>query len=108
MRFSPTLFLVLQFFILFPSVLFILGVFFTFFAKDATVYNLVISKNILQNIGVLIISPLASGFVAYHYLERYRPEGFVELVSKYLLGYTIIILGSTIIFLFLNFFSSIS
>ena len=104
MKFSPTLFLILQFFIIIPSVLFVLSILSIFFIKDSALYYLVITKNTLQNIGILIVPPLTSGFVAYHYMERYRPQGFVALVSKCMLGYAITVLGMTIIFLFLSFF----
>lgn len=101
LRFSPTLFLFLEFFILLPSFLFVFGLIWYFITQDPSMYFLVTSQNMLQNIGVTIISPLSGGFLAYQYLERYHPKGFIRLKAKGILAYSIVVIGLVLAYFFL-------
>lgn len=63
---------------------------------------MVISKNVLQNIGVLIVSPLAGGFFAYQYLERFRPTGYSKMKAKGILAYSIVEIGLVAVYFLLQ------
>lgn len=95
LRLSPTLFLILESLILLPSLLFALGILMWVFFKNPGMYYAVISRNTLQNIGVMIISPSAGGFFAYQYLERYKPKGFARFKARGIIVYSIFVLGLT-------------
>lgn len=78
MKLSPALFLVLEFFMIFPSALFLLGF---------------INYGLVQNLFILIIDPFAGGFLAYNYLERYGPKGFIRTLTKIIIAYSILEIG---------------
>lgn len=62
---------------------------------------MVISKNMLQNIGVTIISPLSGGFLAYQYLERFHPTGYSKMKAKGILAYSILEIGLVAVYFLL-------
>lgn len=78
MKLSPALFLVLEFFMIFPSVLFLLGV---------------VSYSLIQNILIVMVGPFAGGFLAYNYLEKYRPKRYLKTFTKLILAYSITEIG---------------
>lgn len=80
---SPTLFLVSEFFMIIPSILFILGI---------------IKYDFIQNIFIAIVLPATGGFVAYNYLERYRVKGFIKTITKAIIGYSILEIGLVLFF----------
>ncbi len=104
-RFSPALFLVLETLILFPSLCLILGIVVWNIAKIPYLYSLVMGGGFLQNIGVLLLSPLSSGILAYGYLERYKAKGWSAIVSKIILAYSIIFLGLLFVYVISTLFS---
>lgn len=104
-RFSPVLFLVLEIFILFPSVCLVVGIVLWNVAKIPFLYSLVMGGGILQNIGVLFLSPLSAGILAYGYLERYSAKGWSAIVSKIILTYSILFLGLVMIYFVSTLFS---
>jgi hypothetical protein len=77
-KLSPVVFLILEFFMLFPSVLFMLGV---------------VKYGLIQNVFMVIIGPLAGGFVAYNYLERYKLGNETSKIAKIFIAYSIIEIG---------------
>lgn len=98
---SPTLFLVLEFFILIPSIIFLLGVFQYVISGDEYVLSIVTPNGAtLQNIFVTIISPFIGGFFAYQYLERLKPKGFIALKTKGIIFYSIMLVGLVIAYQF--------
>lgn len=90
---SPTLFLVLEAIILLPNILFVVGLILWILMHSQNLYLMVISKNFFQDFGVTIISPTAGGFLAYQYLERYHPQGFIKFKAKGILAYSIVVIG---------------
>ncbi len=102
-RLSPALFLVLEFIILIPSILFILGVLQWFiFRSSFLLLTVTPNKALLQNILVTIVSPFAGGFLAYHYLERYKPKGYIALKAKGIIFYSIMQIGLVLTYLVLE------
>lgn len=92
-KLSPALFLVLEFIILLPSLLFVLGLLSWVLFRNPFLYQNVLSANLLQNAAVTIVSPLAGGFLAYQFLERYKPKGFIKTKAKGILAYSILEIG---------------
>lgn len=104
-RFSPALFLVLELLILFPSVCLVAGIVLWNIAKIPFLYSLVMGGGLLQNLGVLFLSPLSAGILAYGYLERYKAKGWSAVVSKIILSYSILFLGIVMIYFVSTLFS---
>lgn len=93
-KLSPSLFLTLQFFILLPSILFVLSLILWILARSSFLYAIVLTPGIsFQNIGVLIVSPLSGGIFAYGYMERYKVQGRLQRISKIILFYSILCIG---------------
>lgn len=102
---SPTLFLVLEFFILIPSVIFVFGILQLILFKRSFILDVVLPGNaVFQNIFITIISPTIGGFFAYQYLERFKPKGFIALKAKGIIFYSIMLVGLVI---FYSFFTNI-
>lgn len=114
---SPTLFLVLETFILAPSIIFLLGVLQFVIFNDPFLLTIVTPRGAtLQNIFVTIISPFIGGFFAYQYLERFKPASqssfssksnpkrYVFMVAKGIIFYSIMLVGLVIIY---NFFENV-
>ncbi len=100
MKLSPPLFLILEFFILAPSLLFILGVLQWFaFRNDFLLLTVTPNNVLIQNIFVTIVSPFAGGFIAYHYLERYKPKGLIAIKAKAIIFYSIMEIGLVLSYL---------
>ncbi len=90
---SPTLFIALEIIILLPSLLFISGFVAWFLFRNTYLYAVVMGGNTLQSIGVLFISPISGGILAYGYLERFKAQGRIAVLSKIILAYSIILIG---------------
>lgn len=102
---SPTLFLILEFFILIPSIIFVIGVLqYLLFGSSYLMFLVTPNGATLQNIFVTIISPFIGGFFAYQYLERLKPKGFIETCAKGIIFYSIMLVGLVI---FYQFFESV-
>lgn len=100
---SPALFLILEFFILLPSLLFSFGFLLAVFQYAELLRIVVSSSSTGQNIGITIISPLAGGFFAYQYIERYHAVGYVKKIAKTILAYSIIEIGLVTAYYILHF-----
>lgn len=93
-KFSGPWFLAAEFFILFPSVLFVFGIIIKIVTGNVFLLNILISpNNLLKNIFVEFISPLTGGFVAYNFLEREKPKGFWAIKAKGIIFYSILVVG---------------
>jgi len=102
---SPTLFLVLEFFILIPSIIFVFGILQFIFFQHSSILDVVLPKNaVFQNFFITIISPTIGGLFAYQYLEHFKPRGFIALKAKGIIFYSIILVGLVI---FYSFFTNI-
>lgn len=103
---TPSLFLILEFFILTPSLLFLTGLLIWIIARDSLLYFMVVTPHFsLQNIGILILSPLSGGILAYGYMERYKVAGKVLRISKIILGYSILFTGLVAVYYVVSLFS---
>ena len=104
-KLSPALFLVLEIIILLPSLLFVLGLFSWILFTNSFIYQAVLSTSLMQNISITIVSPLAGGFFAYQYLERYKPKGLIKTTAKGILAYSILEIGLVLAYYFAVAFS---
>lgn len=94
---SPTLFIILEFFILLPSFLFFLGILEYIFNKTGFVIYYVTNLNLIRSFFVTIVLPFAGGFLAYNYLERYKLKALIRKTAKAILAYSIIETGLVLI-----------
>ncbi len=102
---SPTLFSILEFLILLPSLLFIVGVLEWYINRTGfLIFTLIGTNNLIKAALVTVILPFAGGFLAYNYLERYKLKGFIKALTKVILAYTIIEVGLVIIMSILIYF----
>lgn len=101
MRLSLLLFLFLEFFILIPSVIFIIGILQFLLFKNSQILLIITPPHAtLQNIFVTIISPFVGGFFAYQYLERFKPVGLIAWKAKAIIFYSILFVGLVVFYQF--------
>lgn len=105
LRLSPTLFLILEFFILLPSLLFIAGVLEWYINGTGQLLYVIGIQDIVRGVIVTVLTPFAGGFLAYNYLERYGPKGYIRKITKLILGYAIIEIGLVITIFILSLLS---
>ncbi len=91
--FPPTVFFIIETFILLPSLIAVFGYLSWIFLRNPYLYSLIIAGGALQIIGCVFISPLAGGILAYGYLERFKATGWSAVLSKFILAYSIIQIG---------------
>lgn len=94
---SPKIFVFLEILILTPSIISAVGYLMWIFFKNPYLYLLISSGGVIQIIGCLVISPFAGGILAYGYLERFKAVGWIAVLSKLILAYSIIQIGIAVI-----------
>ena len=99
-KLTPPFFLISEFFILSPSILLLIGIFLSIFSNSFLIRT--INESFAKFILVAFVMPFSGGFLSYHYLERYGPQGMVRKITKFILSYSILEIGIVSALLFLR------